>query len=99
MSITNLKIYKYFIRLLEMFYSYCSKLWYIIEYNICASVFGRFRQQRGSIPVKFRTKLGITALSMILVPFLLTIVAFLVIGSRIEDAEAGILDRDSASYT
>lgn len=99
MSITNLKIYKYFIRLLEMFYSYCNKLWYIIEYNICASVFGRFRQQRGSIPVKFRTKLGITALSMILVPFLLTIVAFLVIGSRIEDAEAGILDRDSASYT
>ena len=99
MSITNLRIYKYFIRLLEMFYSYCSKLWYIIEYNICASVFGRFRQQRGSIPVKFRTKLGITALSMILVPFLLTIVAFLVIGSRIEDAEAGILDRDSASYT
>lgn len=99
MSITNLKIYKYFIRLLEMFYSYYSKLWYIIEYNICASVFGRFRQQRGSIPVKFRTKLGITALSMILVPFLLTIVAFLVIGSRIEDAEAGILDRDSASYT
>ena len=99
MSITNLKIYKYFIRLLEMFYSYCSKLWYNIEYNICASVFGRFRQQRGSIPVKFRTKLGITALSMILVPFLLTIVAFLVIGSRIEDAEAGILDRDSASYT
>lgn len=99
MSITNLKIYKYFIRLLEMFYSYCSKLWYIIEYNICARVFGRFRQQRGSIPVKFRTKLGITALSMILVPFLLTIVAFLVIGSRIEDAEAGILDRDSASYT
>lgn len=99
MSITNLKIYKYFIRLLEMFYSYCSKLWYIIEYNICTSVFGRFRQQRGSIPVKFRTKLGITALSMILVPFLLTIVAFLVIGSRIEDAEAGILDRDSASYT
>lgn len=99
MSITNLRIYKYFIRLLEMFYSYCSKLWYIIEYNICASVFGRFRQQRGSIPVKFRTKLGITALSMILVPFLLTIVAFLVIGSRIEDAEAGILDCDSASYT
>ena len=49
--------------------------------------------------MKFRTKLGITALSMILVPFLLTIVAFLVIGSRIEDAEAGILDRDSASYT
>ena len=99
MSITNLRIYKYFIRLLEMFYSYCSKLWYIIEYSICASVFGRFRQQRGSIPVKFRTKLGITALSMILVPFLLTIVAFLVIGSRIEDAEAGILDRDSPSYT
>ena len=49
--------------------------------------------------MKFRTKLGITALSMILVPFLLTIVAFLVIGSRIEDAEAGILDRDRASYT
>lgn len=49
--------------------------------------------------MKFKTRLVITALSIILVPFLLTVAAFLLIGSRIEDAEAGILDRDGASFT
>ncbi len=49
--------------------------------------------------MKFKTRLVITALSIILVPFLLTVIAFLVIGSRIEDAEAGILDIDGASFT
>lgn len=49
--------------------------------------------------MKFRTRLLITSLSMILVPFLLMVVAFLLIGSRIEGAETSILDRKGASFT
>lgn len=83
-----------------MFYFYRQKLWYIICDNNSEQYFPQnYGQQRGSVPVKFKTRLVITSLSIILVPFLLTIAAFLLIGSRIEDAEAGILDRDSASFT
>lgn len=51
-------------------------------------------------PVKFRTRLLIISLSMILLPLLLTGMALLVVGSHIEDAESqfGFLDRDSASF-
>lgn len=50
--------------------------------------------------MKFRTRLLITSLSIILVPLLLTSVALLVVGSHIEDAESQFwfLDRDNASY-
>lgn len=50
--------------------------------------------------MKFRTRLLITSLSIVLVPLLLTSVALLVVGSHIEDAESqvGFLDRDNASY-
>ncbi|MBO5473168.1 MAG: HAMP domain-containing histidine kinase [Lachnospiraceae bacterium] len=49
--------------------------------------------------MKFRTRLVITSLLIILVPFLLTAAAFMLIGSRIEDAEAGFLDRESTAFT
>lgn len=49
--------------------------------------------------MKFRTRLVITSLSIILVPFLLMVVAFLVLGSHIEGAESGILDRNGTSFT
>ena len=50
--------------------------------------------------MKFRTRLLITSLTMVLLPFLLTGVALLVVGSHIEDTEApyGFFDRDNASY-
>jgi signal transduction histidine kinase len=50
--------------------------------------------------VKFRTRLLITSLTMVLLPFLLTSVALLVVGSHIEDTETpyGFFDRDNASY-
>ena len=50
--------------------------------------------------MKFRTRLLITSLTMVLLPFLLTSVALLVVGSHIEDTEApyGFFDRDNASY-
>jgi signal transduction histidine kinase len=49
--------------------------------------------------MKFKTRLMIASVAMILVPFLLMIVAFLLMGSHIEDAEEGVLNRDSASFT
>lgn len=50
--------------------------------------------------MKFRTRLMITSLSIVLLPFLLTSVALLVVGSHIEDAEQqfGFLNRDNASF-
>lgn len=50
--------------------------------------------------MKFRTRLMITSLSIVLLPFLLTCVALLVVGSHIEDAESrfGFLNRDNASF-
>lgn len=99
-STINFEIYKFFIRLSDMFYFYHRKLWYIIcDNNLEQYFLTKNEQQRGSVPVNFKTRLVITSLSIILVPFLLTIAAFLLIGSHIEDAEAGILDRDSASFT
>jgi signal transduction histidine kinase len=49
--------------------------------------------------MKFKTRLMIASVAMILVPFLLMIVAFLLMGSHIEDAEEGILNHDRASFT
>ena len=50
--------------------------------------------------MKFRTRLLITSLTMVLLPLLLTCAALLVVGSHIEDAETplGFFDRDNASY-
>lgn len=96
----NFEIYKFLIGLSYMFYFYRQKLWYIICDNNSECYFPiNYGQQGGSVPVKFKTRLVITSLSIILVPFLLTIAAFLLIGSHIEDAEAGILDRDGTSFT
>lgn len=50
--------------------------------------------------MKFRTRLLITGLVIILLPLLLTSVSLLVLGSHIEDTESqfGFLDRDNASF-
>ncbi len=50
--------------------------------------------------MKFRTRLLITSLTMVLLPFLLTSIALLLVGSNIEDTETpyGFFDRDNASY-
>lgn len=50
--------------------------------------------------VKFRTRLLIVSLSIILMPFLLTCAALFLVGSHIEDAESrfGFLDRNNASF-
>lgn len=50
--------------------------------------------------MKFRTRLLITSLIIILLPLLLTSVAIFVLGSHIEDAESqfGFLDRNNASF-
>ncbi len=50
--------------------------------------------------MKFRTRLLITSLTMVLLPLLLTCAALLVVGSHIEDTETplGFFDRDNASY-
>jgi len=50
--------------------------------------------------MKFRTRLLITSLAIILMPLLLTSVALLVVGSQIEDAETqyGFLDKNNASF-
>lgn len=50
--------------------------------------------------MKFRTRLLITSLTMVLLPLLLTCAALLVVGSHIEDAETplGFFDRDNASF-
>lgn len=50
--------------------------------------------------MKFRTRLLITSVTMVLLPLLLTCAALLVVGSHIEDAETplGFFDRDNASY-
>lgn len=50
--------------------------------------------------MKFRTRLLIVSLSIILIPFLLTCVALFFVGSHIEDAESqfGFLDRNNASF-
>ena len=53
--------------------------------------------------MKFRTRLLVTSVAIVLVPLLLTCISFLVIGGQVEDAgnELGILDKDrlSVSYT
>jgi len=51
--------------------------------------------------VKFRTRLLVTSLTIVLVPLLLTSIAFLVVGSHVEDAENefGLLDRNNLSFT
>lgn len=56
--------------------------------------------RKEGFPVKFRTRLLITSLSIILLPFLLTSAAILFLGSHIEDAESefNLLDRDNASF-
>lgn len=50
--------------------------------------------------MKFKTRLVITSLSIILLPLLLTSIMFLLVGSHIEDAESkfGILDKNNASF-
>ena len=50
--------------------------------------------------MKFRTRLLITSLTIVLLPLLLTSVALLVVGSHIEDAEQeqGFLNRDNSSF-
>lgn len=50
--------------------------------------------------MKFRTRLLITSVTMVLLPLLLTCAALLVVGSHIEDAETplGFFDRDNASF-
>ncbi|MCM1266647.1 MAG: ATP-binding protein [Bacteroidales bacterium] len=50
--------------------------------------------------MKFKTRLMITSLTIILMPLLLTGIALLVVGSRIEDAESrfGLPDRNNASF-
>lgn len=57
-------------------------------------------QEEREIFVKFRTRLVITSLSIILVPLLLTSITFLLVGSHIEDAEAqfGFLNKNNASF-
>ncbi|MCH5262414.1 MAG: HAMP domain-containing protein [Lachnospiraceae bacterium] len=47
--------------------------------------------------MKFKTRLLITSIAVVLVPFLLTIIAFIVVGSHVEDAgkEIGLLDRQN----
>ncbi|MCI9314622.1 MAG: HAMP domain-containing histidine kinase [Lachnospiraceae bacterium] len=51
--------------------------------------------------MKFRTRLLVTSLTIVLVPLLLTSIAFLVVGSHVEDAENefGLLDRNNLSFT
>lgn len=51
--------------------------------------------------MKFKTRLLITALSIVLVPLLLTSILFVIIGGRIEDKEAkeGLLGWNNASFT
>ena len=50
--------------------------------------------------MKFRTRLLITSLIIVLLPLLLTSIALLVVGSHIEGAEPklGFLDRDNSSF-
>lgn len=50
--------------------------------------------------MKFKTRLLVTSITIVLVPFLLTCIAFLVVGSHVEDAESelGILDKDNLSF-
>lgn len=50
--------------------------------------------------MKFKTRLLVTSITIVLVPFLLTCLAFLVVGSHVEDAESelGILDKDNLSF-
>ena len=51
--------------------------------------------------MKFRTRLLVTSVAIVLVPLLLTCISFLVIGGQVEDAgnEIGILDKDSLSVS
>lgn len=58
-------------------------------------------EQKGEYLVKFRTRLLVTSITIVLVPFLLTSVAFLVVGSHVEDAENefGLLDKNNLSFS
>ena len=51
--------------------------------------------------MKFRTRLLVTSITIVLVPFLLTSIAFLVVGSHVEDAENefGFLDKNNLSFS
>ena len=53
--------------------------------------------------MKFKTRLLVTSIAIVLVPFLLASIAFLVVGSHVEDAESdpGLLDRKNlaSAYT
>ena len=50
--------------------------------------------------MKFRTRLLITSVTIVLLPLLLTCAALLVVGSHIEDVEtpSDFFDRDNVSY-
>ena len=50
--------------------------------------------------MKFKTRLLITSIAVVLLPFLLTIIAFIVVGSHVEDAgeEIGLLDRQNLAH-
>ena len=50
--------------------------------------------------MKFKTRLLVTSIAIVLVPFLLTSVAFIVVGSHVEDAETdpGLLDRKNLVF-
>lgn len=51
--------------------------------------------------MKFRTRLLVTSIAIVLVPLLLTLISFIVIGGQVEDAESefGILDKDTLSFS
>lgn len=97
MSIHILEIYKFFIRLSELFHFSIPKMWYHIFQQLGHALAG---PRKEVLLVKFRTRLLIVSLSIVLIPFLLTCAALFLVGSHIEDAEsqAGFLDRDSASF-
>lgn len=54
----------------------------------------------GGWQVKFKTRLLVTSIAIVLVPFLLTSIAFIVVGSHVEDAETdpGLLDRKNLVF-
>ena len=83
-------------------------MWYHIFQQLCewrglcceSGTEARAELGKEVFSVKFRTRLLIVSLSIILLPLLLTTVALLFLGSHIEDAESqfGFLNRDNASF-
>ena len=51
--------------------------------------------------MKFKTRLMVTSVVIVLLPLLLTCAAFLLVGSHIEDAEGelGLLDMNKVPFT